>query len=227
LEFRLKPDGTSCTKRKRQNGGDFLKDAFLLLAKIGLKEGDEIEIFSLRQEAKQSLCNAEKCAHQHGCEQPKFRRMGFVHSFFGRLKTLRGYPILMQKKSRRPKPNHPQEVIVYVVRCRDKSLYTGITTDLERRFDSTILGPPLDTLAAAYRSSHLPRAERKPKFCVEARGAIKAMTSERIGNDSSEHPRLPMPCGVRRSLASRYLPPNFIEGKLCSAVVARRIETNT
>jgi predicted GIY-YIG superfamily endonuclease len=40
---------------------------------------------------------------------------------------------------------------VYVVRCRDRSLYTGITTDLERRLRQHNLGT-----ASRYTRSRLP-----------------------------------------------------------------------
>ncbi len=47
---------------------------------------------------------------------------------------------------------------VYVLRCLDNSLYTGITTDVERRFDEHISG---NGLGAKYTRT------RKP-VCVEA-----------------------------------------------------------
>lgn len=40
---------------------------------------------------------------------------------------------------------------VYILECLDKSLYTGITTDIERRFKEHLLGK-----GASYTRSHKP-----------------------------------------------------------------------
>src|SRR6476660_7391598 len=60
--------------------------------------------------------------------------------------------ISMQKKSRRMKVKPlSKKWIVYVVSCRDRSLYTGITTDLERRLRQHNSG-----VASRYTRSRLP-----------------------------------------------------------------------
>ena len=41
---------------------------------------------------------------------------------------------------------------VYIIRCKDKSLYTGVTNDLERRFDAHKKGK-----GAKYTRSHKPQ----------------------------------------------------------------------
>jgi putative endonuclease len=42
---------------------------------------------------------------------------------------------------------------VYILRCEDESLYTGITTDVKRRFREHVEG-----VGAAYTRSHKPKA---------------------------------------------------------------------
>jgi len=54
---------------------------------------------------------------------------------------------------------------VYILKCKDKSLYTGITTDLERRFEEHRSGK-----GAGYTRSHKP---------------VKIVYFEKLGNRSA------------------------------------------
>ncbi len=45
-----------------------------------------------------------------------------------------------------------KDFVVYMILCADKSLYTGITTDIERRFAEHAEG-----IGARYTKSHLPK----------------------------------------------------------------------
>jgi putative endonuclease len=69
---------------------------------------------------------------------------------------------------------------VYILECRDGSLYTGITLDLERRFQLHRQGK-----AAAYTRAHRPerllwsRAAASRSKALKLEWAIKQMTKER------------------------------------------------
>ena len=39
-----------------------------------------------------------------------------------------------------PSESQPEKWHVYIIRCSDNSLYTGITTDMERRFQQHLTG---------------------------------------------------------------------------------------
>ena len=86
--------------------------------------------------------------------------------------------IVMSSKGRALKVQIPGAAwIVYVVRCRDRSLYTGIATDLERRLRQHNSGT-----ASRYTRSRLPvkLVHREPSdnrsTASKREAAIKAMT---------------------------------------------------
>jgi putative endonuclease len=86
--------------------------------------------------------------------------------------------ILMQKKCHRAKAKPSRKKwFVYVVRCRDQSLYTGITTDLERRLRQHNSGT-----ASRYTRSRLPvklvyeESSENQSSALKRELAIKAMT---------------------------------------------------
>lgn len=54
---------------------------------------------------------------------------------------------------------------VYMLRCTDGSLYTGITTDVKRRFAEHLSG---GTKGAKYTKNHTPK-EIAAVWCVESR----------------------------------------------------------
>ncbi len=70
-----------------------------------------------------------------------------------------------------------QEWLVYMVRCRDRSLYTGITTDLDRRLRQHNAGR-----ASRYTRSRLPvklvhqEAHRSQSSALKREMAIRKMT---------------------------------------------------
>lgn len=59
---------------------------------------------------------------------------------------------------------------IYVLRCEDGSLYTGITTDMERRIKEH-LGK--DGKGAAYTKMHPPRGVAALFCCAERRDALR------------------------------------------------------
>lgn len=56
-----------------------------------------------------------------------------------------------EKAARRPRQKRKEKWYLYILRCRDLSLYTGITKDLERRFKMHSEGK-----AARYTRTRLP-----------------------------------------------------------------------
>src|SRR4051794_15794869 len=84
----------------------------------------------------------------------------------------------MATKERRPKAKRPAEVwFVYILRCRDGSLYTGITKDLSRRCKQHNAG-----VASRYTRCRLPtrlafeEAQASQSAALKREAAIKAMT---------------------------------------------------
>lgn len=69
---------------------------------------------------------------------------------------------------------------VYIVRCADRSLYTGISTDLEKRLARHAMGK-----ASKYTRSRLPvrlvwsAAARSESAARKKEAAIKRLTKER------------------------------------------------
>jgi putative endonuclease len=61
---------------------------------------------------------------------------------------------------------------VYIIRCTDDSLYTGITTDVARRFAEHVAGT-----GAAYTRSHRPVAVVY-RETLEGRGAAQKREAE-------------------------------------------------
>ena len=83
------------------------------------------------------------------------------------------YFIWMAKKDRKPKAGSSGEKwIVYIVRCADGSLYTGITKDVTRRCQQHNAGT-----ASRYTRSRRPvklicqEASSRPEFGIEAGGS--------------------------------------------------------
>lgn len=88
-----------------------------------------------------------------------------------------GYLILMPKKDRKPKAGSSGEKwIVYIVRCADGSLYTGITKDVTRRCQQHNAGT-----ASRYTRSRRPvkliyqEAHPDQSSALKREAAIKAM----------------------------------------------------
>jgi predicted GIY-YIG superfamily endonuclease len=84
----------------------------------------------------------------------------------------------MAKKDRKPKARSSGEKwFVYVVRCADDSLYTGITKDVKRRCQQHNAGT-----ASRYTRSRLPvklvyqEAHPSQSSALKREAAIKAMT---------------------------------------------------
>ena len=84
----------------------------------------------------------------------------------------------MLKKDRKPKPRSSGEKwFVYIVRCADGSLYTGITKDVKRRCQQHYAGT-----ASRYTRSRLPvklvyqEAHPSQSSALKRELAIKAMT---------------------------------------------------
>jgi predicted GIY-YIG superfamily endonuclease len=63
----------------------------------------------------------------------------------------RTYDRLLRRSPRRPPRNDTQSWTVYILRCGDGSLYTGITRDMDKRLKAHRSGR-----GAAYTRSHLP-----------------------------------------------------------------------
>jgi predicted GIY-YIG superfamily endonuclease len=86
------------------------------------------------------------------------------------------YPIHMPKQDRRPRPSD-EEWFVYIVRCADGSLYTGISKDVKRRCQQHNAGA-----AARYTRSRLPvklvyqQSVANRSLALKREAAIKAMT---------------------------------------------------
>src|SRR6478735_4958858 len=88
------------------------------------------------------------------------------------------YSSWMPKKDRTPKAKPTGEKwIVYIVRCADGSLYTGITKDVKRRCQQHNAGT-----ASRYTRSHRPaklvyhEAHPSQSAALKREAAIKAMT---------------------------------------------------
>jgi predicted GIY-YIG superfamily endonuclease len=84
----------------------------------------------------------------------------------------------MPKKDRKPKPRScGDKWFVYIVRCADGSLYTGITKDLKRRCQQHNAGT-----ASRYTRSRRPtklvwqEAQPSQSSALKREAAIKAMT---------------------------------------------------
>ncbi|MBI2806591.1 MAG: GIY-YIG nuclease family protein [Planctomycetes bacterium] len=84
----------------------------------------------------------------------------------------------MAKKDRKPKARSSGEKwIVYIVRCADDSLYTGITKDVKRRCQQHNAGT-----ASRYTRSRCPtklvwqEAQPSQSAALKREAAIKAMT---------------------------------------------------
>jgi predicted GIY-YIG superfamily endonuclease len=84
----------------------------------------------------------------------------------------------MLKKGRKPKPKPPGDRwFVYLLRCADGSLYTGITKDVSRRCQQHNAGT-----ASRYTRSRLPvvvvyqAVQRSKSLALKREVAIKAMT---------------------------------------------------
>lgn len=84
------------------------------------------------------------------------------------------------KKGRRPRARSPRKNwFVYIVRCADGSLYTGITKDVKRRCQQHNAGT-----ASRYTRSHRPvkvvyqEARPSQSSALKREAAIKAMTRQ-------------------------------------------------
>src|ERR1700722_3211234 len=84
----------------------------------------------------------------------------------------------MPKKDRRPRPRPSGDTwFVYMLRCADGSLYTGITTDFQRRCQKHNAGT-----ASKYTRSRLPvelvyhEAHASRSLSLKREAAIKMMT---------------------------------------------------
>ncbi len=84
----------------------------------------------------------------------------------------------MLKKGRKPKPKPPGDSwFVYILRCADGSLYTGITKDMKRRCQQHNAGT-----ASRYTRSRRPtkllwqEAQPSQSTALKREAAIKAMT---------------------------------------------------
>lgn len=68
---------------------------------------------------------------------------------------------------------------LYIIRCADNSLYTGVTTDVERRFAEHVAGT-----GAAYTRAHVPKKIVYVEICANRSAAqkreyeIKQLTKE-------------------------------------------------
>ncbi len=82
----------------------------------------------------------------------------------------------MPKKGRKPKPSGDRW-FVYVLRCVDETLYTGIAKDMSRRCQQHNSGT-----ASRYTRSRLPavvvyhEVQRSKSLALKRESAIKAMT---------------------------------------------------
>jgi putative endonuclease len=81
-----------------------------------------------------------------------------------------------------PKPSHPNW-FVYIVRCADRSLYTGVTTDLPRRLRQHNAGT-----ASRYTRSRLP-VELAYREKAAGRGAAlqREAAIKRLSRSAKEH----------------------------------------
>jgi len=84
----------------------------------------------------------------------------------------------MLKKGRKPKPKPPGDPwFVYIIRCADGSLYTGITKDVKRRCQQHNAGT-----ASRYTRSRLPvevvyqQRRSSQSSALKREAAIKALT---------------------------------------------------
>jgi len=84
----------------------------------------------------------------------------------------------MPKKGRKPRPKPPGDPwFVYIVRCADATLYTGITKDVKRRCQQHNAGT-----ASRYTRSRRPtklvwqEAQPSQSSALKREAAIKAMT---------------------------------------------------
>lgn len=64
-----------------------------------------------------------------------------------------------------------REYFVYMLRCTDGSLYTGITTDVKRRFAEHLAG---GAKGAKYTKNHMPQ-ELAAVWCVENRSVASKL----------------------------------------------------
>ena len=103
-----------------------------------------------------------------------------------------GYFIWMAKKCRTQRPKPPGDRwFVYMVRCADDSLYTGIAKDVARRWQQHNAGT-----ASRYTRSRLPvivvykEAHRSRSLALKREAAIKAMTRRgKLGLIESNRPK--------------------------------------
>jgi predicted GIY-YIG superfamily endonuclease len=76
--------------------------------------------------------------------------------------------------------SRPDKWFVYLVRCRDGTLYTGITKDIARRFEQHNAGT-----ASRYTRSRLPvvliyqEPQASQSLALKREAAIKAMSREK------------------------------------------------
>ena len=84
----------------------------------------------------------------------------------------------MLKKGRKPRPKSPGDRwFVYLLRCADGTLYTGIAKDVRRRCELHNAGT-----ASRYTRSRLPvvvayeQVQRSRSLALKREAAIKAMT---------------------------------------------------
>jgi predicted GIY-YIG superfamily endonuclease len=90
------------------------------------------------------------------------------------------YSIWMPKRGCKPRPRAPSETwFVYLLRCADVSLYTGITKDVKRRCQQHN-----DGTASRYTRSRIPTKlvwyEAQPNLssALKREAAIKSMTRQ-------------------------------------------------
>ncbi len=89
----------------------------------------------------------------------------------------------------------PRAWFLYLIECRDGSLYTGIAVDVARRFRAHVAGK-----GARYTRSHPPRRLAAVLPCVDRSAALRA---------EIEVKRL-SPSG-KRALCERYPPADALE----------------
>jgi predicted GIY-YIG superfamily endonuclease len=102
-----------------------------------------------------------------------------MQSYFDQIRSSTEYVIWMGKKDRRPRRKKPpaDPWLVYMVRCADDSLYTGITKDVPRRCRQHNAGT-----ASRYTRGRLPVAvvyqEEHPDHgsALRREAAIKALS---------------------------------------------------
>jgi len=93
------------------------------------------------------------------------------------------------------RPSAPRAWFLYLIECRDGSLYTGIAVDVARRYDAHVAGK-----GARYTRSHPPRRLAAVLRCASHGAALRA-----------EHLAKRLSPAAKRELCRRHPPPNQIE----------------